>query len=174
MRLPPRSSTTQPFTKAVCGSLSQTYLFPEKSFSPSMPLTTSRLNSSVLMNEGAKVPELRLLVLLDRFRTCPNLAPLVSWLPKATSRAWPRTEPEDSAGAGVVVGGASGDGKRAEFGLLFCGAGEGDCLMKGLLRTVPMVKTVLVVEDAKRYSSRSYQPQDNKVWDPQTDMRTRL
>lgn len=126
-----------------------------------MPLTISRLNSSVLMKEGAKVPELRLLVLLDRFRTCPNLAAPASWLPSPASIARPRTGPEDDGDAGVVVEGASGDGQRADFGLLVGGAGEGDCLMKGLLRTVPIVKPVLVGLNAKLCSSRSYQRQDN-------------
>lgn len=57
---PLSSSTIQPLTKAACGSLSQTYRLPEKSFSPSMPLTASwsMCDSSVLMNEGAKVFEL--------------------------------------------------------------------------------------------------------------------
>lgn len=36
--------------------------------------------------------------------------------------------------------GMSGDGKREDFGLLFGGTGDGDCLMKGLFRTVPIVK----------------------------------
>jgi hypothetical protein len=57
IRLPSSSSTIQPFTKAVAGSFNHTYLFPEKSFSPSIPvsLSESRLASSVLMNEGANV-----------------------------------------------------------------------------------------------------------------------
>jgi hypothetical protein len=57
--LPPgKSSTTQPLTKAASVSLSQTYLFPEKSFSPSMPSTVGigLCGFSDLMKVGANVP----------------------------------------------------------------------------------------------------------------------
>ena len=53
------SSTIQPLMNAFCGSFSHTYLFPEKSFSPSIPFTSSGLDSdsSALINLGAKVPD---------------------------------------------------------------------------------------------------------------------
>jgi hypothetical protein len=52
-------------TKAVVGSFNHTYLFPEKSFSPSIlvSLSGSRLVSSVLMKEGANVVEVGVPVL---------------------------------------------------------------------------------------------------------------
>ena len=89
------SSTTQPFTKAFSSSRIQTYLLPERSFSPSTTRTSPLAPSmfSGLMNCGAKVPgdappliEPFLLESLrpsppdrrsdtDWFRTCPNGAP---------------------------------------------------------------------------------------------------
>ena len=76
MRPSPSSSTTQPFTKAVWGSRSQTYRFPEKSFSPSIPLTTSMLfrKSSVFIKDGAKVAEFGV-AFLEESRRC--LGPLL-------------------------------------------------------------------------------------------------
>jgi len=51
------SSITSPLTNACFESLTQTYRFPEKSFSPSIPPTLSVVpSSSVLMNLGANVP----------------------------------------------------------------------------------------------------------------------
>lgn len=136
MRLPPRSSTTHPLTKAVWGSLSQTYLFPEKSFSPSMPSTTSDLCliSSLLMKEGAKVLDCGVSP-LDTFRTWPCLMSLLLGL-SVVPRDFPRTCPE-----AMGVEEAEGEGKSADFGLpLLGGLGDGDdCLMNGLLRTVPIL-----------------------------------
>lgn len=56
---PPSSSTIHPLTKAVFASLIQTYRFPEKSFSPSIPLTASTLGRIELdcMKAGANVLE---------------------------------------------------------------------------------------------------------------------
>jgi hypothetical protein len=89
------SSTTQPFTKAFSSSRIQTYLFPERSFSPSTTRTSPFAPSmfSGLINCGAKVPgdappliePFRLESLrpspperksdTDWLRTCPNGAP---------------------------------------------------------------------------------------------------
>jgi hypothetical protein len=65
---PSSSSTTQPRTNAFAGSLSQTYLFPEKSFSPSILSTvgSAACMSSDLMNVGAKVPVCGVLPLFER------------------------------------------------------------------------------------------------------------
>src|ERR1700750_7725 len=69
---PSSSSTTHPRTNARAGSLSQTYFLPEKSFSPSIPLTLGSLLciSSELMKVGAKVAVTGALLLceLDRIR----------------------------------------------------------------------------------------------------------
>lgn len=63
-------------------------------------------------------------------------------LPKPTSIELPRAWLE-AGGVDDVLEGRSGDGKREDFGLLFGGAGDGDCLIKGLFRTVPIVKAVV-------------------------------
>lgn len=90
------------------------------------------------------MPELRLL-LFDRLRAWPGFATatVVSCVPlrKLTSNELPRTWLEGGGVDDVFVG-RIGEGKRDDFGLLFGGAGDGDCLMKGLFRTVPIVKAV--------------------------------
>lgn len=50
----------------------------------------------------------------------------------------PRECPKLAAGVGDVGGGDAGEAKRADFGRLLGEAGEGDCLMNGLFRTVPI------------------------------------
>jgi len=58
-RSPSNSSSTNPRTNAFSVSRSHTYLFPEKSFSPSSPRIWSapRRSSSDLIKLGANVPE---------------------------------------------------------------------------------------------------------------------
>lgn len=91
------------------------------------------------------MPELRLL-LFDRLRACPGFATatVLSCVPfrKLTSKELPRAWLEGGGVDDVVVG-TIGEGKREDFGLLFGGAGDGDCLIKGLFRTVPIVKAMV-------------------------------
>lgn len=79
-------------------------------------------------------------------------------------------------GGGLVVGeGAGGrdEANKADFGLLFGGTGEGDCLMNGLLRTVPIIERVdgdaairsWIVAVAKEYSWRACRRQGSMAAD---------
>ena len=76
------SSKTKPLTKAFSGSLSQTYLFPEKSLSPSSPRIWSapRFSSSDLINSGAKVLEDWLWFLVELERLLTRATPFVAGL----------------------------------------------------------------------------------------------
>lgn len=120
---PSSSSTTQPRIKAVFGSFNQTYLLPEKSFSPSIPRTTSALLciSSDVIKVGAKVPVAGVLLRceLDRIRVEPlrdGAGPDVSG-----EKDWLRWCP--TAGEGE-----SGDDISIDFGRPLLGevTGEGD------------------------------------------------
>lgn len=130
-RPPGKSSTTHPRTKAVAGSLSQTYRLPEKSFSPStIPPNFGVSWPSSEMNCGANVPTGVLLRCefdrnrVDSFRPSRGLLSCVSdWL-----RAWFIFE----------SGSARGDEKTPDLGRRgpgteFC-EGEGVFLANGLLR----------------------------------------
>ncbi len=61
------SSIIHPLVNADCGSRNHTYLLPEKSFSPSIPSirSLSSRSAAALMNKGAKVLEVWLLLLLE-------------------------------------------------------------------------------------------------------------
>jgi hypothetical protein len=128
-----------PLTKATCGSLSHTYRLPEKSFSPSIPLTTSEgfRISSVLIKDGAKVFD--------------DGVP-----PREFARTWRDTFKVDGASATVADpcerflacdGGVDTldngvDGERTcDFGLhVMLWPGEGEAFREnGLLRTEPIV-----------------------------------
>lgn len=125
---------TQPLTKALSASLSQTYLFPEKSFSPSIPLTVMGLcASSVLIKVGAKVPVAGVALryepdrfLVESLRASPGWRVLRGendWC-----RAWPTVEGEDVGEERIV------DTGRLEipFGVI-C---EGEALENGLFLQV--------------------------------------
>lgn len=130
---PSNSSTTQPRTKAVLESLSQTYLFPEKSFSPSMPRIRSVASciSSDLINCGAKVPgDAALLRCEFDLRRVTSPFPFREKLPNC-DEDWLREwliccEP----GNGEVI--------KVDFGRGFTGTGpgegDGELLVKGLFR----------------------------------------
>ena len=128
------SSTTQPLTKAVAGSFNQTYLLPEKSFSPSMPLTVGIgfCISSDFMNVGANVPVAGELPRyeLDRFLTefvLPGPCCMFPIGEKELLRAWPNP-----------TGDGTGDDRIAETGRALLspalGDADGEGLPKGLLR----------------------------------------
>lgn len=86
------SCKTSPLTKAFSGSLSQTYLFPEKSLSPSSPRIWSapRFNSSDLINSGAKVLEDWLLFLVELERLLTSETPFAAGIggEKDEFRVW--------------------------------------------------------------------------------------
>lgn len=134
IRLPPTSSTTQPLTNAFCGSLSQTYRLPEKSFSPSMPLTASTLCliSSVLMKDGAKVVEVGVAP-LEPSRECRGKLPDWARLMGMAECDWFR---ECEGEVGMVVR-SEVEETIADLGRpVPLGVGEGDEFRaKGLLRT---------------------------------------
>jgi hypothetical protein len=85
------SSTTQPRTNAVLGSRSQTYRFPEKSFSPSIPRTSDRSSESSPINWGANVPAGVLLrIELDRNRVeSLRFSPALLSCDRDGFRTWP-------------------------------------------------------------------------------------
>ncbi|KAL4941042.1 hypothetical protein BDV06DRAFT_195351 [Aspergillus oleicola] len=131
-RPPSCSSKTSPLTKAFSGSRSQTYLFPEKSLSPSCPRIWSapRRRSSVFMKSGANVPDAT--SFLREFDLCR-----LSFREKG---AIEECEMEDEFRIWPL--GSSNfptDARTADLGRVFvCGLedgdGEGDARPKGLTR----------------------------------------
>lgn len=131
-RSPASSSITHPFVNANCGSRSQTYRLPEKSFSPSMPPTRSPVlsNSPVLMNCGANVFDDWLLLRFEIDLCLVALGGAIvdplrgenDWL-----RLWP---PELKPPVGEVM--TADLGRSLE--VVGTGDGEGEPRLKGLLR----------------------------------------
>jgi hypothetical protein len=119
------SSTTQPFTKAFSSSRIQTYLLPERSFSPSTTRTSPFAPSmfSGLMNCGAKVPG----------DAPPRIEPflLESLRPSPPERRsdtdWLRTCP-------IGTPGESGACMMLDFDLAWPGGGPGEGVSGSLSR----------------------------------------
>lgn len=86
----------------------------------------------------------------DMARTWLGLKSLPPDIPRPLLEDLPRTWLE--VGGDEVDRGDRGDAKSADLGrLLFCGPGDvEDCLMKGLLRTVPMMHWLEPEDDGLR------------------------